>query len=143
MSRTVKFLIGLAAVILFGWLYHGPLGNGEKLIGGLERQARAAVAQAEVPGVTVTLPRDPLSRTAILAGPANDLQREGLGSQKGLNDIVGDIEGVSGIAWADQPERSLGLPLLAETLAALVLAYLVGLALARLLFGRKKRESFL
>ena len=143
MSRLTKFLIGLAAVILFGWLYHGPLGNGEKLVSQLEAQARAKVAESEVPGVTARLPRDPLSRTAILSGPANDLQREGLGSQKGLNALVGEIEGMAGVRWSDEPDTARTMPLLIETLAALLLAYLVGLGLAWLLFGRKKDESYL
>ena len=143
MSRKVKFLIGLAAVMLLGWLYHGPLGNGERLVGQLEGQARAAVAGAEVPGVTVTLPRDPLARTAILSGPANDLQRNGMGSQKGLNGMVAEVEGISGVRWSDDSGGNRIVPLLLETLATLLLAYLVGLALAWLLFGRKKRESYL
>jgi hypothetical protein len=143
MSRKVKFLIGLAAVMLLGWLYHGPLGNGERLVGQLEAQARTAVAGAEVPGVTVTLPRDPLARTAILSGPANDLQRNGMGSQKGLNGMVAEVEGISGVRWSDDGDGARVIPLLLETLATLLLAYLVGLALAWLLFGRKKRESYL
>lgn len=143
MSRIVKFLIGLAAVILFGWIYHGPMGGGERLVGALEAQAKERVAETEVPGVTVGLSRDPLARTVILSGPANDLQREGLGSQKGLNDLVGEIEGVAGVRWADQPAEGAIMPLLAETLGALLIAYLVGVGLAWPLFGRKKRESFL
>ena len=143
MSRLTKFLIGLAAVLLFGWLYHGPLGNGERLISQLEAQARAKVAEAEVPGVTVSLPRDSLARTAFLSGPANDLQRNGMGSQKGLNDLVGEVEGIAGVRWTDQPNQYRIMPLLLETLATLVLAYLLGLALAWVLFGRKKRESYL
>jgi hypothetical protein len=35
------------------------------------------------------------------------------------------------------------MPLLAETLILLAGAYLVGLALGRLLFGRRRRTSFL
>lgn len=143
MSPVVKFLLGLIAVLLLGWLYHGPLGHGEQLVSRLEAEAKAVVARAEVPGVSVSLPRDPLARTATLSGPANDLQREGLGSQKGLNDLVGEVEGVAGVRWSDAPGGARAMPLLAETLLTLVLAYLIGLALAWLLFGRKKRESFL
>ena len=36
-----------------------------------------------------------------------------------------------------------GLPLLAETLILIALAFLLGLGAAWLLFGRPKRESFL
>lgn len=100
MSPALKFLIGLAAAILMGWIYHGPLGNGEALIGRLEAQARAAVAEGDVPGVEVRLKRDPLSRAAVLSGPANDFQREGMGQFPGLNDRIRGIEGISAVEWA-------------------------------------------
>jgi hypothetical protein len=101
MPALVKFIIGLAAVIVMAWINHGPLGRGEALVGGLENQARAAVAKMEVPGVEVRLGRDPLSRKATLSGPANDFQREGQGSQPGLTDVVREIDGVSGVEWAN------------------------------------------
>ncbi len=103
MSPAVKFLIGLVAVLLMGWVYHGPLGNGEALIARLEAQARAAVIESEVAGVDVRLGRDPLSRVATLSGPANDYQREGMGQFPGLNDRVRAIEGISGVRWANPP----------------------------------------
>ena len=108
MSPLPKFLIGLFAVLLMGWLYHGPLGNGEALIGRLEAQARAAVAEGEVPGVEVRLARDPLSRVAILSGPANDFQREGMGQFPGLNDRIRSIEGISRFEWTNPPAASKG-----------------------------------
>jgi len=101
MSALPKFLIGLVAVIAMGWLSHGPLGNGEALIARLEAQARAAVAASEVPGVEVRLERDPLARVAILSGPANDYQREGMGQFPGLNDRIREIEGISAHRWAN------------------------------------------
>jgi hypothetical protein len=145
MSPAVKILIGLAATLLTGWVYHGPLGHGAALVDALERQARAAVAETELPGVEVRLARDPLARVATLTGPANDLQREGLGSQKGVSDLVRDVEGVAKVQWADEtpPERRAGLPLLAESLALLALAYLLGLSAAWLLWGRARRETYL
>lgn len=108
MSSSTKFLIGLLAVLAMGWLHHGPLGGGERLIGGLERQAQAAVARTGVPGVSVRMDREPLSRRAILSGPANDFQREGQGELPGLNDIVGEIEGVSGVEWSNPPPAAGG-----------------------------------
>jgi hypothetical protein len=108
MTALTKFLIGLAAVLVMGWLHHGPLGGGEALIGRLEREAQAAVVRSEVPGVTVRLSRDPLSRRATLAGPADQFQREGLGELKGLNDIVGEIDGISGVEWANPPPAAGG-----------------------------------
>jgi hypothetical protein len=103
MSALTKFLIGLVAVLAMGWLHHGPLGGGARLIDRVEGGAKAAVAREGVPGVTVRLGRDPLSRTATLAGPADEFQREGQGELKGLNDIVAETEGVSGVEWANPP----------------------------------------
>ena len=143
MPAVVKFLIGLVAVLLMGWIHHGPLGHGEALIDGLEREARAAVAASEVAGIDVRLARDPLSRTATLSGPANDFQREGMGQFLGLNDRVGGIEGIAAVQWSDRATAGAGLPLLAETLILVLAAYLIGVALAWLLFGRARRDAYL
>jgi hypothetical protein len=146
MSAIVKFLIGLAAVLLMGWVSHGPLGNGERLLSALETQARAAVAKSEVPGVDVRMERDPLARVATLSGPANDFQREGMGQFPGINDRVKAIEGISDLRWADAAsakDGGAGMPLLLESLLALLLAYLVGTGLAWLLLGRAKKDTYL
>lgn len=103
MPTAGKFLIGLLAVMLMGWVSHGPLGNGERLLAALETQARQAVAQSEVRGVDVRLARDPMARVAILSGPANDFQREGMGQFPGLNDRIREIEGISAFEWANPP----------------------------------------
>ena len=107
MSRSVKFLIGLAATLLMGWIVHGPLGQGEALVGSLEAQAKAAVAKTEVSGVDVRMQRDPLSRTAILSGTADPFQREGRGSLKGINDHVSEVEGIAGFEWTTPPSREV------------------------------------
>jgi uncharacterized RDD family membrane protein YckC len=147
MQSFLKILIGLAAVMLMAWLYHGPIGNGEATIGRLEAQARAAVEQGDVPGVQVRMRRDPLARVAVLSGPANDFQREGMGQFPGLNDRVSAVEGVTAIEWANpSPAGAAGnrvMPLLLETLLAVLLAYLIGLGLGSLLFGRRKRDTYL
>lgn len=143
MPAAVKFLIGLAAALLMGWVHHGPMGNGAALIDRLEAQARAAVAAGEVPGIDVRLGRDPLARTATLSGPANDFQREGMGELPGLNDRVGAIEGIADTRWADEPAGGAVIPLLLETLALILLAYLAGVTIAWLLFGRRRRQGYL
>lgn len=144
MTAAVKFLIGLVAVVLMGWIYHGPLGHGQAVLDGLEAQARQAVAAGEVPGVQVRLSRDPMSRVATLSGPANDYQREGMGQFPGLNDRVRAIPGVSDVRWSDDPAGAGNrvLPLLLETLIGIVLAYLVGVGVGWLFFGRTKRDSY-
>ena len=139
----MKILIGLVAALLIGWVWHGPLGHGERLVGGLESRAREAVARSEVPGIRVNLSRNPLARAATLSGPANDLQREGLGSQMGISDHVREVEGIGPVRWADEPNaRGRIVPLLLETLALTALAYLIGLGLGWLLWGRRRREGF-
>jgi hypothetical protein len=143
MGNFVKVLIGLAAALAAGWVWHGPLGQGPALVADLEARARIAVAQAELPGVGVRLARAPLSRAAILSGPANDLQREGLGSQKGVSDYVREVDGIARVRWTDEPAARRGLPLLAETLILNALAFLVGFGLGRLFLGRRRRQSFL
>jgi len=139
----MKILAGLLASLLIGWIWHGPLGNGERLVDGLEAQARQVVAATEVPGIRVVLSRDPLARVALLSGPANDFQREGLGSFKGITGRVAEVEGLASVRWTDEPgsDRRV-VPLLAETLALVALAYIVGLGLGWLLWGRRRREGY-
>lgn len=139
----MKILIGLVATLLIGWVWHGPLGYGERFIDRLETQAREKVAATELPGIRVAVSRDPLARAAVLSGRANDLQREGLGSQKGISDHVRDVEGLGPVRWSDEPGADGPvMPLLAETLASAALAYFVGLGLGWLLWGRRRRDGF-
>lgn len=143
MPRLGKIATGLVAVLAMGWLWHGPLGRGELYAERLEAAGRAAIAPLGLPGIQLHLPRDPIRRVAVMSGPADDLQREGLGSEYGLNDYVREVPGISGVHWADQKGGPGGLPLLAETLLQLVLAYALGFGLGALLFARPKRRSFL
>ena len=141
MAPLVKFLIGLAAALLMGWIHFGPLGNGEALVESLERQAAEAVARAELPGIDVSLGRDPLTRVATLSGEANQFQREGKGSLPGLNNVVGEIEGIARVQWTDQ-DPSAGTPLIGETLLLVAGAYLIGILLAWLIWARKRPEGY-
>jgi hypothetical protein len=140
-----KFTIGLAAALAAGSLHHGPLGGGAKLLDSLEAHAQLRVRYTELPGIAVRMERDPMRRTAILSGPANDFQRDGMGSYPGLNQRIATIPGIAGVRWAEG-HRGIGgarLPLLAETLLLCAFAFLVGLGLGRLFFGRRRRTSFL
>lgn len=99
MSAWLKFLIGLAAALAAGWIGHGPLGRGEAFVGAMEAQAKSMVRFAEIPGVDVRFSRDPLSREAVFSGQANDFQRQGMGSNLGLDGRIMTIPGVSGVRW--------------------------------------------
>ncbi|MGQ0660079.1 hypothetical protein [Sphingosinicella sp.] len=142
MPAIAKLLIGFAAALLAGWVAHGPLGRGAAFIDSVQAQAEAVIRTAGLPGVTVSFPRDPLSRTAWLSGPANDLQRNGQGGLLGLNQRVAAVPGVAAVRWTDENSSPGGIPLLAETLPMVAFAFLIGLGLGRLFF-RPKRTSFL
>jgi len=101
MPAYAKFLVGLAAALLAGWVSHGPLGQGEAFMSALEARAAAAVREAQVPGVSVRFSRDPMTRQAVLSGAANDFQREGMGLLPGLNDRVRAVSGVSSVRWEE------------------------------------------
>ena len=143
MPPILKASIGLLFALAAAWTWHGPLGHGEALVDRLERDVRAAVDRSELPGLAVSLGRDPLDRNITLAGRTNDLQREGLGSGQGINDFVREVEGIGALRWTDEPalERR-ALPLLAETMILAALAYLLGLGLGALLWGRRRHEGF-
>lgn len=144
MPSWVKLLTGFVAVLFMGWLSHGPLGGGERLLERIEAAARAKVAATGVPGIAVRLGRDPMARIATLSGPADDFQRDGMGQLPGLTDIVSAVPGIAGVRWADTPampgERVM--PLLAETLIPPAVAYGIGVMLALLVLRRKPRRGF-
>lgn len=143
MAPAYKAIIGLLLALAAGWIWHAPLGHGERLIDRLQGEAEQGVAKAELPGLKVSLSRDPLARVATLSGPANDLQREGLGSQKGISDFVRDVDGIADVRWTDEPGAGRRIvPLLLETSALAALAYLIGLGFGWLLWGRPRREGF-
>ena len=97
MSGPVKALLGLLVTLAMGWIVHGPMGAGTRLVDGLERQVDAVVDRQGVPGVAASLGRDPLSRHVSLAGPADDFQR------RGFSDLVRPVEGIAGVRWLSQP----------------------------------------
>lgn len=75
MSRHTIFLLGLAAVIGFAAVWHGPLGAGERLANKAEAAARAQLDRDEMFQVQARIQRGPLSRRLIVSGPADDFQR--------------------------------------------------------------------
>ena len=103
MSRMFKFLIGLAAALVVAMIAYWPVGMGTAFINRLETGANQMVARADVRGVTVQMQRAPLARTALLSGPANQFQREGMGSLPGINRRVLAVPGMSRVEWTNPP----------------------------------------
>jgi hypothetical protein len=101
MSGWLKLLIGIAAALITGLISHGPLGRGDAFVGMIEARVAEEVQKAALPGVTARLGRNPLTREVILAGNANDFQREGMGQLPGINDRIRAIPGISGLRWDD------------------------------------------
>lgn len=139
MSPWTKLSIGLVAALAMTWLAYGPFGRGGAYLDLVEARARAAIVAAELPAVRVHMVRSPLSRTAILSGPINDFQREGIGSLPGLDERVAAVRGVASVRW---DEGSGGVPLLAELLGLAALAYLIGIGIGWLIF-RPRHEGYL
>jgi hypothetical protein len=142
MSPVAKLMTGLAAVLVLGWLNHGPLGKGVQFVDRLEVDSKAVIVSTDIEGVEIRMDRDPLKRAATLSGNADDFQRYGMRGQKGLTQLIGDVPGMGTVRWADEPDHGFALPLLVETLLLNALAYAIGVGAAWLLWGRKPREKF-
>lgn len=104
MPSYAKLLIGLAATALSAWLFHGPGGNGQRVIDRLDAQVQPIVARQELSTVTATFARDPLARDLRFSGEANDFQRER------FVEIIQEsqIRGLRSIAWAPPARPAAG-----------------------------------
>lgn len=91
-NRTIM-LVGLAAVLGFTALWHGPLGAGERLAQRSETIARRTLDYYELPMIQAKMKRGPLSRRLVLSGPADDFQRSELVR------ILDEIPGVLEVRW--------------------------------------------
>lgn len=75
MNRMAILGLGVLAATAATWLWHGPLGTGDRLARQIERDARAQLDRDEMIQVRAEVEREPLSRRLILSGPADDFQR--------------------------------------------------------------------
>jgi hypothetical protein len=92
-GRPAIFLLGITATLGATAIYHGPMGKGEELAARIERAARAELDQQEMFQVQGRLERNPLRRTLILTGPADDFQRSA------LPEVMGKVPGVAAVRW--------------------------------------------
>jgi hypothetical protein len=75
MNRRVILLLGIAAVIGFTALWHGPLGAGEQLARQADAVARRQLDRDEMFLIQARMQRGPLTRRLVVSGPADDFQR--------------------------------------------------------------------
>lgn len=96
-----KFLIGLFAVGLLTWFWLGPLGESRAIADDIENRTAEALAAGGLDGVTVSVPRHPVSRTVILDG---DIPNE---ARADMLAIARAQYGVAGAEWAAGTERDV------------------------------------
>ena len=93
MTPRMTILAGATATLALTALWHGPLGAGDRFAARADALARATLDYYELPAVSATIERDPLRRTMILSGPADNFQR------KELVRIMSDVPGVAAVRW--------------------------------------------
>ena len=100
MNRTTILALGIAAVIAVTWIWHGPLGAGDRFAAGVEGRARAMLDHYEMVHIQARMERGPLTRRLILSGPADDFQR------REIKRIVESQPGVGEAAWSPSSLQS-------------------------------------
>ena len=94
MNRTSILAIGIATAIGATWVWHGPMGAGERFATGVEGRARAMLDHYEMWHVEARLERGPLTRRVVLSGPADDFQR------REIKRMVESQPGVAEAVWS-------------------------------------------
>lgn len=93
MNRRAIFALGLAAVLCITWLWHGPMGTGDRFADAVDRRARKMLDHYEMLQVQALMERAPLTRRVILSGPADDFQRSE------IKRLVEEQPGVGEAVW--------------------------------------------
>ena len=120
-KRNRSLAIGTTALLAAVSLWHGPLGGGDRFARLVEAAVESELEWLETPEISGRLERSPLSRTLVLAGPANSFQ------QDGFIRALRSVRGLAGIRWNDQRASSFALPLLAEVTLLSLFAFMLGL----------------
>ena len=110
--------IGVVVAIALAALWHGPAGAADRFTAEVERGIRQTIVYWEIPQVSGHLHRGPLTRRAMLSGPADDFQRSQLAQ------YVSEVPGVSSASWSTSAG---GVPLIVEGAAVALLGFLFGL----------------
>ncbi len=94
MNRAAILLAGIGAVGVVTWVWHAPLGAGDRFAAGVDRRARTMLDNYEMIHVQARMEREPLTRRVILSGPADDFQRSE------IKRLVESQPGVAGATWS-------------------------------------------
>ena len=136
LRRWAALTITTGALVVFalGAIWHGPVGAGERLATTVDRTSRGVLDDWEMTQVQGQIERDPIKRTLVLSGPADDFQRSE------LLRIMDDVPGVANDRWANM-QPPFALPLFAEAELAGVICFGLGLLLAYLLELRRRYRA--
>ena len=110
--------VGVLATLALVALWHGPAGAADRFSTEVERGIRQTIVYWEIPQVSGHLHHGPLTRRAILAGPADDFQRSELAR------YISQVPGVSSASWS---AAGAGVPLIVEGAGVGLLGFLFGL----------------
>jgi len=133
-KRNLTLIGGAAAILLAGWVWHGPVGAGQRFTTETERFTRKVLVAFEMAPIKAVVAQNPLKRSLILSGRADDFQR------KELIRILKEVPGVGEVHWTDQ-QADFALPLLLEVELAGLCSFGVGLLLAYLLELRRRSNA--
>lgn len=134
-TNRAMLIAGIAAAVAVAVAWHGPAGAGDRFASRVEQAARAELDRLELPFIAGRLRRDPLERTLVLAGPADDFQRRELPA------YMVEVPGVEDARWRHSRARGYGIPLLAEAASAVLIAFALGLLLSYLLELRRRANA--
>lgn len=93
MSKVQPLLLGAIATLAVAELFHGPLGASTRLKNDIEGHAQRLLAANDMTHIQARLAENPMSRTLVLSGPADDFQR-GL-----LAEGMAALPGVAKVEW--------------------------------------------
>jgi hypothetical protein len=136
MSRRLLIAFGMAATLAETALWHGPLGAADRFETAVEAQSRAVLDDWEMTAVHAHFAHDPLRRTLILSGTADEFQRSELPR------IMAQVPGVGDVRWVDSPRpKPPRLPLFAEAELFALAGFGLGLLIAYLLELRRRYRA--
>jgi hypothetical protein len=132
--RILAFAAGALAAIAVTALWHGPIGAGDRLANSLQTSVHRLLVAFEVPQFQSQVERNPIRRTILLSGPADNFQRV-----EAVR-ILNDTPGVAAARWTDTNGES-SMPVLAEVTLASLVAFGLGLLLSYLLELRRRSRA--